>query len=116
MRKSLDRGKLILREMEPAASKIFIWSDKKMSTVEAVTKKQNDRVYSLSSGNSPVNVWSQFRHKKPVCDMVWAAVASEVSKYRLVFIDEGLKVNSQVYLNMLQKKVLSWLTETFEKN
>ena len=54
--KSLDRGKLMLREMEPAASKIFIWSDKKMSTVEAVTNKQNDRVYALSSGDSPVNV------------------------------------------------------------
>ena len=46
----------MLREIEPAASKIFIWSDKKMSTVEAVTNKQNDRVYALSSGDLPVNV------------------------------------------------------------
>ena len=46
--------------------------------------------------------------------MVWAAVASEVTKSRVVFIDEGLEVNSQVYLNMLRKKVLPWLTETFE--
>ena len=28
-------------------------------------------------------------------------------------IDEGVKVNSQVYLNMLQEKVLPWLTESF---
>ena len=105
---------MMLREMQPAASKMFIWSDKKMSTVEAVTNKQDDRVYALSSGDLPVNVWSQFRRKKPICDMVWAAVASDVSKSRFVFIDEGLKVNSQVYLNMLQKNVLPWLTETFE--
>ena len=46
----------MLREMEPAASKIFIRSDKKMSTVEAVTNKQNDRVYAVSSEDSSVNV------------------------------------------------------------
>ena len=54
--KSLDRDKLILRETEPAASKILFWY-KKMSTVEeAVTSKQNNRVYALSSGDLPVNV------------------------------------------------------------
>ena len=53
-------------------------------------------------------------NEKHVCVMVWAAVASEVTKSRVVFIDEGLKVNSQVYLNMLRKKVLPWLTETFD--
>ena len=36
--------------------------------------------------------------------MVWAAVASDVSKSRFVFIDKGLKVNSKVYLKKLQKK------------
>ena len=46
--------------------------------------------------------------------MVWSAVVFDVSKSRLVFIDEGLKVNSQVCLNMLQTKVLTCLTETFE--
>ena len=82
--KSLDQGKLMLSEMEPAASKIFIESDKKMSTVLVMTNKQSERVYALSSGDSPVNVWSQFRREKPVRDMVWAAVASDVSKYYLV--------------------------------
>ena len=45
--KTLDRGKLIFREMERAASKNFIWSDKKMSTVEAATNKQKYKVYAL---------------------------------------------------------------------
>ena len=54
--KSLNRGKMMLREMQPAASKMFIWSNKKMSTVEAVTNKQDDRVYFLSSGGLQVNV------------------------------------------------------------
>ena len=46
----------MLREMEPAVSKIFNWSDKKMSMAEAVTNKQNNSVYALSSGDSPVNI------------------------------------------------------------
>ena len=96
----------MLREIELAARKIFIWSDKKMSTVEAVNNKQNDRAYALSSGDSSVNVRSQFRRNKPVCDIVWAAVPSDVSKSRLLFIDDSLKVNCQVYLNMLLEKDL----------
>ena len=113
-RKNLVRGNLMWRKMEPAVYKIFFWCDKKMFTVEAVPNKQIDIVYALSSGDSQVNVCSQFRHKKPVCDMISAAVASDVCKSRLVFFDDGLKVNSQVYLNMLLKKVLPRLTETFE--
>ena len=36
--------------------------------------------------------------------MFWAAGATDVSKSRLVFIDEGLKVIRQVYLNISRKK------------
>ena len=46
--------------------------------------------------------------------MTWDAVATDVRKSRFMFFDEGLKVNNKVYLNMLQKTVLPWLTETFE--
>lgn len=36
--------------------------------------------------------------------MVWAALASDGSKSPLVFIQEGVKVNSQDYLQMLEEK------------
>ena len=54
--KSRERDKLMLREMDPTVSKNFIWYDKEMSTMEAVTNKQNDRAYALGSGDSQVNV------------------------------------------------------------
>ena len=79
----------------------------------AVTNNQNDRVYARSSGDSPVKVSSQFRRKKPVCDKVWAAVALDLRKSRLAFIDEGLEVTRQVYLNMMQKKNSSLAHRTF---
>ena len=46
--------------------------------------------------------------------MVWDDVASDVNKFRLVFIDEGFKVKSQVYLSVMQIRVPPWLKETFE--
>ena len=64
--KHLDRGKLMLRETERAASKIFIWSDEKMFTVEAVTNKQINRFYARSSRDLLVNVRGHFRRQKPV--------------------------------------------------
>lgn len=112
-KKRLDRGNLILQEMKRAAGKVLIWSDEKMFTVEAVTNKQNDRVYAHSPGDLSVNVRSHLRRQKPTSVMVWAAVASDGRKSPLVVIDEGVKVNSQVYLNMLKEKVLPWLTESF---
>ena len=49
--------------------------------------------------------------------MVWAAIASERGdEFPMAFIDDGVKVNKQVYLNMLQEELLPWLTETFEYN
>ena len=54
--------------------------------------------------------------KKPVCDTVWAAVASDLNNSRFVIIDVGLKVNSQVYLNMLQKKLFIGSQKLFRRN
>ena len=95
-----------MQEMERAEGKVFIWSDDKMFTVEAVTNKQNDTVYAHSSKELSVNARSHLKRQKPASVMVWAAVASDGSKSPLIVIEEGVKVNSQVYLNMLQEKVL----------
>ena len=62
----LDRGKLMLSEIERATSKIFILSDEKMFTVEAVTNKQIDRAFACSSRDLLVNVRGQFRCQTPV--------------------------------------------------
>ena len=91
--------------MERAAGKVLIWSDEKMFAVESVTNNQNDRVYAHGPGDLSINVRSHLIRQKPASVIVWAAVASDGSKSPLVVIDEGVKVNSQVYLNMLQEKV-----------
>lgn len=45
--------------------------------------------------------------------MVWATASFDRFKYLLIFIDAGGKVNSEVYVEMLDKKVLCWITEVF---
>ena len=44
---------------------------------------------------------------------MWAAVASDGQKSPLVFIPEGVKVNTQVYLNLLRDHALPWARGSF---
>uniref|UniRef100_A0A3P8VM51 Uncharacterized protein n=1 Tax=Cynoglossus semilaevis TaxID=244447 RepID=A0A3P8VM51_CYNSE len=85
-KKQLDRGQMMLQEIQSAANKVLVWSDEKIFTVQAVVNSQNDRVYA---------------HSKPAGVMLWTAVASYGSKSPLVFIQE--------------EKVLPWCTNVFGK-
>ena len=92
----------MLRETERAASRIFIWSDEKMFTVEAVIYKQIDRFFARSPRDLLVNVRGHVRHQKPVWVMVWAAVASDGGQISFGlhwWRRETVKVNNQVYLS-----------------
>ena len=44
--------------------------------------------------------------------MVWAGVASCGEKTPLVLIDQGVKINQQVYMDMLKKTVVPWVEKT----
>ena len=68
---------MISRELEQAASKVFILSDEKMFTLEAVTNKQTEKPYARGSRDVLVNVRGNIRRQKPVCGLVRAAVASD---------------------------------------
>lgn len=95
----------MLQEIQSAANKVLIWCDEKIFTVQAAVNSQNDRVYAHSAQRLPEGYRTNFCRQKPVGVMVWAAVASNGSKSHLVFIQEGVKMNSQVYLQMLEDKV-----------
>lgn len=112
-KKRLDRGKVMLEEIQRATDTVFIWSDEKMFTVEAILNRQNDRLYARDAQDLPEGSRSHFRRIKPAGVMVWAAVASDGSKSPLVFIPEGVKVNSAVYIEMLKTNVLPWVSEHF---
>jgi inhibitor of nuclear factor kappa-B kinase subunit alpha len=44
--------------------------------------------------------------------MVWAAISSK-GKTPLVFIDQGVKINREVYMDMLREHLLPWAEDVF---
>ena len=45
--------------------------------------------------------------------MVWAAVGFEGSTSPKLFVDDGVKVNSEVHIKVLAENVVLWVTETY---
>ena len=111
--KRLERTKKMLQAMRSAGDKVFIWSDEKIFTVEPQVNTQNDRVLATSSASVDPSIRTAYRRQKPAGVMVWAAVASDGQKSPLVFIPEGVKVNTQVYLNLLRDHALPWARGSF---
>ena len=76
-----------------AATRCFIWSNKKIFTVEALTNKQMVELMpvALETYRSTSKDVSEARNH--VWISVWAHVASDGSKSYLVFLDEGEEGN-----------------------
>lgn len=62
-------------------------------------------LYAYDAGDLPGGSRTHFRRQRPAGVMMLAAVASDVSKSPLIFIDEGVKVNTETYIKMLDEKV-----------
>lgn len=109
MEKRLARSKLLLKWMNSCTRTSIIWTDEKIFTVEQAFNSHNDRILGRKRKDIPVNEQSIFRRQKPASVMVWAGVTSCGKKTPLIFIPEGVKVNQDVYLDMLRQKVLPWI-------
>ena len=97
----------MLIEMERTARNIFVRSDEKMFTVEAVTNKQIDSVYARMSRDLLVTTEVISDVSKLFALWFGLLLRQLGGKSPFVFIDESVKVNSQVYSNMLQAKSFS---------
>ena len=102
--KRLERCKKMLTWMKHHRATVKIFSDKKMFTVDQAFNCRNDRwVGPVEAEAIPVQ-----RTKHPQGIMVLGVVASDGKKMLPHFFDVGLKVNTEVYLNVLQD-VWPWL-------
>ena len=97
--------------MERAGDQDTIWSDEKVLTIQAVTNQQSDSVHTTNANAVPGGSRVQFRRQKSAGAVVRAAVASDGSKSPLLFVEEGVRVISDVCLQMLQGGVLPKITE-----
>lgn len=107
--KRLQRSRLLLNFMKAGPQPSIIWTDEKIFTVEAVHNSHNDRILARDINSIPIEERTVFRRQKPASVMVWAGVTSCGRKTPLIFIPEGVKVNQNVYLDMLRSQVKPWV-------
>jgi hypothetical protein len=106
----LERSKKLLSRLKKMPkSTVKIFSDKKMFTVNQVYNRRNDRVI-VDQGDSgtPVN-----KTKHPAGVMVLGIVASDGKTCPPIFIPAGLKVNTEVYIGLLERHLVPWLRRNY---
>ncbi len=101
---------MILTELNSSTQVPIVFTNEKLFTVQAA---QNNRILSKNIRDVPVGQKSILRRQGPAAVMVWVTVTSDGKKAPLIFIPEGVKVNKDIYLNMMKSDVLSWLQSTY---
>ena len=86
-----------------------IFSDEKLFTIEQAHNIQNDRVLAKNSAEANKRGRRVCKTQKPKSVMVWGAV-TETGKLPLVFVESGVKINAENYVNdILRPVVLPWI-------
>ena len=80
----------------------IIFSDKKLFLLQRPLNKQNDRVYGVSLQEIPRNVRAIPQYQNASGVKVFGTFFME-GKIPLKFIDRGVKINQQLYLNDILK-------------
>lgn len=94
----------------------IVFSDEKNFTIEQFVNKQNDRVWLTERSHENLESRLSTRRQAPAQVMVWAAVTADF-RGPLVFLDQGVKVNGNVYREIVLEGALKpWALRTFGAN
>jgi inhibitor of nuclear factor kappa-B kinase subunit alpha len=106
----LQRSKALIARVAGQNFEEILFTDEKIFTVESFHNHQNDRIWSLESPGSSAVV-SHRQH--PASLMVWAGICA-TGKTPLVFVEEGVKINKDVYLQRILLDVVEpWAIQHF---
>ena len=108
-KKRFERAKLLLNRLLDDTQPTILWTDEKLFTIQAIHNPQNDRIWTKNKESVPVELRTSLRRQKPASVMVWAGVTSNGLKTPLIFVQDGVKVNQHVYMDMLKNRVLPWI-------
>lgn len=109
-----ERVKRCKRLLRRHANSDILFSDEKMFVLQEVFNPQNDRFYATSFHETPPTIKSVQRFQNHSSVMVWGAV-SKKGRLPLLFIDKGVKVNKEYYLeNVLKGHLMENITELYE--
>jgi hypothetical protein len=107
---SFQRGRRILNWLKSNPGIVIIFSDEKLFYVDAAHNPRNDKYLSSETVECiSENVKFTKKSKNPAHVMVLGLVGSDGQVCPPILIPQGIKVNTQAYLELLQKKALPWL-------
>jgi hypothetical protein len=72
---------------------------------------QNDRIWAKEAPETEDRLIG--RTQKPASLMVWAAISAR-GKTSLVFVEQGVKIDRHVYMDMLRRHLFAWANGLFE--
>ena len=107
--KKLQRAKLLLENLRDGTQPPVLWTAEWGTILKLTGFMQWIRV------TSPWMTGWRFWGQKPASVMVWAWVTSTGEKTPLIFIEEWVKVNQHVYLDLLKNKLVPGLMQHSEK-
>jgi len=109
-RVQLERCKRLLRRHAPLQWDKILFTDEKLFTVEQAHNHQNDRSWSAEAPGTSAIVEQR---QNPAAVMVWGGICAS-GKTPLVFVEEGVKINQEVYRrDILEAAVLPWAQQHF---
>lgn len=109
----LQRCKALLKRFTAARHSVVVFTDECLFNIEQFVNHQNDRILvgNMQDANDSGRIASRSGHPQSV--MAFGGITSD-GKTPLIFVDQGVKVNSRNYLNdILKKELLPWALSHF---
>ena len=113
--KRRDLAKQLLSRHAGESLDLIVFSDEKLFSVQETHNNQNVRIYAVSFDDVPEHLRTVSRFQGEPSVMVWAGI-SKKGKFPLIFIEPGVKVNAEYYLDQVLKKVVKPYGDTIYKN
>lgn len=119
-KKRLDRSRALLERFSRNKHRRIVFSDEKLFDIEQVCcflmfssllkvfNHQNDRIWSDDAPEPDQRVVE--RAQKPGSVMVWGAIHA-TGKPPLVFVEAGVKIDQEVYSDMLREHFFPWAAD-----
>ena len=97
----VERCKKLVSALKKGQPVIF-FTGEKLFTVDSCPNRRNDRCSSADKDSEPENVRFSSRTKHPAKVMVFGLVASDGKKMDPAFVGAGIKINTDVYIGILE--------------
>ncbi|KAI6657127.1 hypothetical protein LOD99_15913 [Oopsacas minuta] len=112
-RRRYEKCLILRKRFTGGTHQSIVFSDEKIFTVEMAYNRQNSRILAPDQKSISSSIRTSKRTQKPASVMVWGAITSD-GRTPLVFIDKGVKINKEVYVeSILENALKPWPCEHF---